>query len=356
MIGPMRPRGPDPKRHHYVPKFYLERFSDGRRRIAVHDRRQEVAPFVTASLNAAVISGLYTLIDSEGGLDPFAEDLLSKLESDASLAMKSIDEDQWEEVTPEDDEFQTICLFIATQFVRTPEHRFQKRVLSDLHMKAVLELTYRRYGIDGVARFLEDSRDRPPTAFEVSAAISVIERLEDFRFIPNDNQLVLDIFEDSAEVEVILHGREWTLLRTDEDLFLTSDRPVVPWRTRSKTNRHRGVGPANAEEVYFPLDPRQMLVISEGQSKPWSVMPVTRERADQINRRVAHWATRWIYHRPEHDVLHDIELPIEGPILHINGIPVREDIDVWATIKKRFIDGTSLPVIHAGFGVNAMHD
>lgn len=341
-----------PKRHHYVPRFYLDRFSSGRGQVTVYDRQREIDSHITSTKNAAVISGLYTLIDDDGNGDLSAEKLLSKLEGDAKRVMESIDVDHWSDITPEDHDYQTLCLYIATQFVRTPEHRFQKRVLYDLNLKAALEMPYRRYGINGVARFLEDMQGAPPTVQEVSAAIGVIERIEDFRFIMNDNLLVLDTFEESAGVAAMLHGRQWTLLRADEDLFLTTDRPVVPWRKRTKANRHRGVGPANAEEVYFPLDPRQMLVISDGSSLPWTVATVMRERADQINQRVAHWATRWIYHRPEHAVLHNMDLPIEGPILHVNGIPVREDIDIWAAIRKHIIDGSSLPAFHTGFGVD----
>jgi hypothetical protein len=217
-------------------------------------------------------------------------------------------------------------------------------------------MSYRRYGVDGIARFLEDTYRRPPTAHEVGSAITVIESFDSFQVGPNDNMLVLDIFEEAAGVAATLHGKKWTLLRSEEDIFLTCDRPVVPWRKRTKKNRHLGVGPANADEVYFPLDPRQMIVISSAPTSPWMVEPVTRERAGQINQRVAHWSTRWIYHRPAHNVLGGVDVPREGPILHVNGIPVRDDVDIWARIRKGFIDGTSLPVIHAGYGVDVREE
>jgi len=45
-----------PKRHHYVPRNYLERFADGSRILV---RRRDGASFPTNCINVAVESGFY---------------------------------------------------------------------------------------------------------------------------------------------------------------------------------------------------------------------------------------------------------------------------------------------------------
>lgn len=342
-----------PKRHHYVARSYLERFSNDRRQVTVYDRTKERDPYTTSILNAAVISGLYDIVDAEGNKDKSAEAALSQLEGDAIRVLKQIDDGKWDKEALPDAERQVLALYMAVQFTRTPEHRFQKRVLGDLHFRLQADLNYQKYGREGITSWLREIYGREPAADEVNSAISLAERITEFQVFPNNNQFVVDLFEDAAEAAAFLDIRSWKLIRARRDRFLTSDRPVTPWRKRSRGNRHLGVGLANADYIYFPLDPRQVIVMESSDSPSWTVRTVTEADIGRINERVAHWSTRYVYHRPNHRLMESLSLSPEGPILHINGIPVGEGSNIWNRLRQNFLDGTTLPVIHAGFGVDS---
>jgi len=241
---------------------------------------------------------------------------------------------------------------MATQFTRTPEHRFQKRVISDLHFRLQVDLTYQRYGLEDLVNLLTDRHGRAPTDIELSAAIALAESITDYQFFPNDNQLIAELFDEASLCTDLLCNRPWKLLRSRRDHFLTTDRPVTPWRRRTPGNRHRGTGIANAEVIYFPLDPRRVIAIESGDSPAWLVRNASAADIARINERVAHWSTRYVYHRPNHRIMDRIALTPEGPLLHINGIPVREDTDIWSRIRSNYIEGKSAPAIHMGFGVD----
>lgn len=344
-----------PKRHHYVARSYLDRFANERGQITVYDRRQEREPFAytTSTQNAAVISGFYNMVDGEGNKDLSAEALLSALEGDAKRVLETVDSGVWDDASLPEGERQILSLYMAIQFTRTPEHRYQKRVLNDLYFRLEIDLTYQKYGIEGITNWLTERYGRKPTEGEVASAVAIAETITDFQVYPNDNQMIMEMFEEAAQVAGILEYRPWKLLRARRDRFLTSDRPVTPWRQRTRETRHLGVGLASADAIYFPIDPRQVIVAENGEVASWSVTPVTEADANRINERVAHWSTRYVYHRPDHRVMNGMSLTPEGPILHINGLPVREGTNVWNTIRRNYIEGTSLPVIHTGFGVDA---
>lgn len=341
-----------PKRHHYVARSYLDRFANERGQVTVYDRRQEREPYTTSTQNAAVISGFHDIVDGEGNKDLSAEGMLSELEGDAKRVLDTIDSGVWDYAALPQGERQILSLYMAIQFTRTPEHRYQKRVLSDMHFRLTIDLTYQKYGTEGITNWLAELYGREPTEGEVSSTVAIAETITDYQVHPNDNQMIVEMFEEAAQVVGMLEHRPWKLLRTRRDRFLTSDRPVTPWRQRTRKTRNLGVGLANADVIYFPIDPRQVIVAENGEVASWSVRPVTQAEANRINERVAHWSTQYVYHRPNHRVMEGISLTPEGPILHINGLPVREGTNVWNMIRKNYIEGTSLPVIHAGFGVD----
>src|SRR5437899_7033002 len=80
----------DPKRHHQVPKFYLERFaSDGRLAVRWCDGKA----FETSPLNVAVESGFYDIPDGAGGTSKEVETGLANIEGMADAALRIMDMD-----------------------------------------------------------------------------------------------------------------------------------------------------------------------------------------------------------------------------------------------------------------------
>ena len=78
----------EPKRHHQVPRFYLERFA-ARGRVVV--RRRDGKAFETDPINVAVESGFYDLPDGAGGKSKIAETMLSDVEDAAAIVLRTVD-------------------------------------------------------------------------------------------------------------------------------------------------------------------------------------------------------------------------------------------------------------------------
>lgn len=77
-----------PKRHHQVPRAYLERFSsDGRVRV----RRRDGSAFEADPINVAVESGFYDVTDSAGAKSSAVEAAVAQIEGEAWGALDAID-------------------------------------------------------------------------------------------------------------------------------------------------------------------------------------------------------------------------------------------------------------------------
>jgi hypothetical protein len=331
----------------------LNRFANERHQITVFDRRREREPYCTSTKNAAVISGFYDLVDEQGNKDKAAEYLLSQIEGDAKKLLEAMGLGAWNRHPLDGDERKTLSLYIAIQYARTPEHRFQKRVLADLHFRLLLDLNYQRYGRKGLAHWYEHTNGRVPTEDELNAAELVAQSIPDFNVSPHDNMLIGEMFEEAEKIAYLLSDLPWTLLQSRKPKFLTSDRPVTPWREHPRQSRHRGIGLLSADRTFFTIDPRNAIVIGGSGRSPWAVSRASHADICRINGRVAHWSTRYVYHHPQRPPDDTLNFPTEGPIFHINGIPVREGVDVWNLLRKQYIDGTSAPALHFAFGVDA---
>jgi hypothetical protein len=104
-----------PKRHHFLPRFYLEGFArDGV--VAVYDREADLVR-VQQPLNTGVIGHFYTLEDSEGRKRFELEKTLSEVEGKAAPAMRKLA--AREELTA--DERGDLAIFVALAGFRTPD-------------------------------------------------------------------------------------------------------------------------------------------------------------------------------------------------------------------------------------------
>ncbi len=74
-------------RHHYVPRFYLERFADQKGRLNAYQRNTRKR-IKTSAANLAVESDLYTIIDVEGDPSDHAEKIIADIETRLGVAAR----------------------------------------------------------------------------------------------------------------------------------------------------------------------------------------------------------------------------------------------------------------------------
>lgn len=342
-----------PKRHHQVPRVYIRRFSTSKGKIAVYDRydRSHKRSFGRPVEKIAVENGFYDFQTSDGTVSKDAEKALERVEAAGKVAMDAIDHRPPGWSGPTEEERILLSIFIAVQAVRTREYRQAQEEMDDLWYRMQLDLNLA--DVDHRARFLERTNGRPPGREELEFARLLSESIEDLRFRLDRREALMKMFKESEAVAPFIASRPWTLLETRKRAFVTSDRPVTLWRQRTEEDRHYGVGIITADAIYFPLDPYKVLVLGTGFDGGWHVDIPTTSEVRHINQEVAHWSQRWVLHHPDHvRPLDGLTIPAEGPVLHINGIAVRPGVNVWNQIRRGFIEGTTVPVIHFGFGVD----
>jgi hypothetical protein len=111
----------EPKRHHYVPRSYLEFFSQDNG-IWVYDKKEK--KYFNPSLeNVTVIQHYYSIISDDDQKDNSIEKYFAKLEGKAKPILEKLD--QCKQIDQQ--ERYTLALFIAYQFTRVPSYEKQNR-------------------------------------------------------------------------------------------------------------------------------------------------------------------------------------------------------------------------------------
>lgn len=108
-----------PKRHHYVPRNYLERFANGDQ---VFVRRRDGSTFTANCINVAVESGFYDIELAGGAKSKQVEDVLADIEGTTADVFRTIDHTM-AAPPPDADEREILSVYLALQMTRTPEQR-----------------------------------------------------------------------------------------------------------------------------------------------------------------------------------------------------------------------------------------
>lgn len=107
------------RRHHTVPRFYLDGFASDRRIGTV--RLPGKTRFVQSTLNASAHTDFYSIPNAVGGPD-VVERTLARLEGDTARVFERLKDSEWplDRVSRE-----TVATFLAVQFLRGPNRRRQ---------------------------------------------------------------------------------------------------------------------------------------------------------------------------------------------------------------------------------------
>jgi hypothetical protein len=303
-----------PKRHHFVPRFYLERFAEGG---VLYVRWRDGREFRTGAGNIAVRSGFYDLTSPDGETSKDVEDWLEKIETPASAAMRHIDDTL---VAPglDDSDRIALSLYLAIQLARTPEQR--ERVMFPEQVTAFLagrELTK-----DLIAEYLQDTHlGFTPEAGEVQGAFDFASYM-----LPGDGTVTPELsmqilFRTSRETAPALACMHWSVEHDRKGRLITSDGPLVLWRTPSPRDSYEGLGLNGCEEIRFPLDPFKQLVLTP-KPRPASVR-ISPQRAAACNQDLAYACHNFVVASPrEQGRTEQLDLPKKRPVMRFNSGPL----------------------------------
>jgi hypothetical protein len=306
-----------PKRHHQVPRFYLQRFAaDGR----VLVRRRDGKVFEAAPENVAVEAGFYDVPDGEGGKSKDVERMLAGIEGSAKTVMDSIDRAG---APPSDRsaERNMLSLFLALQMTRTTEHR--ERVLFP---GRVIDWAGDREITQGlVAEYLEQEHlGFAPMEREAEGAFLYVSEAMKDPIVFTSEFAINTMLRSVQDLVPRLLEMNWTLEIDGTAQLTTSDMPVVTWRKPTPRDEYEGLGIEKADELRFPLDPGKQLVLSR-RNRP-DVLRVAVHRVRRCNVDLAGACHRFIVGRPDQrSRIEAVRLDEWRPVIRFNVGPLLEE-------------------------------
>ncbi len=304
----------EPKRHHFLPKFYLRHFADHKKRVRMYERGRKKKAIVTSVNNAAVQSGFYTVTEESGEESQKVERLLSLIEGQAKAAIERILKGKF---PPDPGDRNFLALFMALQTLRTPEHRREYEVMVDYTQKVLLE----GWTPDYVRERLKE-KGLEPTDEAVAEIMDVVENPDKYEFVPHQNEHIKVMLSVATQVAPVIAARAWLVGDCKTATFITSDHPVVWYSRPTEMSRYVGVGIANAEEVYYPLDRHYVLALAPPGTLQERAIALVKDNVLFVNSLVAGYSHKWVFQHPGDEPVHYLIPAAPRPLMEINGKPV----------------------------------
>jgi hypothetical protein len=277
------------KRQHFLPRSYLERFAMGGNVLV---RRRDRTVFLADTVNVAVEAGMYD-VPTPSGVSSHVEDLLAIVDSAAAAAMQAVDGTERPPVRGSQ-EREALGAFMALLMTRTPEARER----SDFPARVAKYLAGRPLTRELIAEYLETVHLRfKPSDVEVEGAFTMVDVARQDPWLMTKASSIDLMLGSVAQLYSVIDAMEWSVETDRKGRLITSDAPVVMWRTPTERDAYEGVGLNNAEEVRFPLDPSKLLVLSHRPRPITSRMSGERVRA--VNAETAAACYSFIVARPD---------------------------------------------------------
>jgi hypothetical protein len=301
-----------PRRHHLVPKFYLEGFARDDGRIGVIRLGETTSRFVTSVINAAVEVDFY-MVETEDGPSADVEEMLSRIEGRASNAIQAL----LAAGLPLDEGLRAdLAIFLGFQALRDRRARDAENQITDFLAKAHLVAL----GPNQIQTAIEDIEGRSPSEEEIQQQLSFFADHERYKVVQHTNELVRTMLERAEASAAMIATRTWQLLTFDEPSLVTTDSPVVQWQHPDKRGGFYGVGIGTADELRFPVDRHHGLVIAWEAPAGEVTRVGTPGMAAAFNHSVLAGAYQTVFHHPNSSEIDDALLPQPHPPMQFSGL------------------------------------
>lgn len=234
-----------PKKHHYLPKFYLKEFTDQDGKLSIFDRKTNTILPPQKPENCAVIGNLYTQIDERGQKDYRLESALSKIESLASPIIKELIAEK--NISPA--KRGSFVHFCALLFHRTPNHmRFIESLMREEHRKIIQS--------NPMKKIYKNLPGAPSDEKTVNEHMQYLSNHGKFKF--NETEIMKLSLLSAAETAHRIVNRNWLVLHIDnqKQSFVTSDVPI----TLSSLSNTIGLARLDTF-IIFPLTKSHLLIM-----------------------------------------------------------------------------------------------
>lgn len=214
--------GQEPRRHHLLPRFYLQRWAV-EDRVRVIDLERNRNAYETAPERAAIETDFYRLPEAKGMSPVYWEAWLSQVEGHAASAFEVLDTDRPGDL--DEEQHQWLALFLAVQMTRGRKAREKRRAMLAEEITQILEA----YGPESLADELRQGdlfaySDEDP----LEAIMADVERFRaDPSQLPLTREQDLEAFAHTAtHIAGLFTTRHFAIYKTRRAL-ITSDEPMV---------------------------------------------------------------------------------------------------------------------------------
>lgn len=208
------------KRHHYLPKVYLEGFSNPEDSLIwTYDRSNPYSPWCSSIDNTAFINKLYHIENTQDDINVVENYFANHIEGPAATPLKMLKKEQF----PKEEERKDLAVFFSLLSVRTPgylkyiEEQHSRTLALELRVTAqnkdYFHKTYKKAGIKESYEMIEADR------------LSVLNG--DISIMLHKNRKLDIMLKMSSPITTCFLNMNWALIKTNEKHpFITSDNPL----------------------------------------------------------------------------------------------------------------------------------
>lgn len=299
---------PKPKRHHYVPRFYLDYFANGisrgRRVLWAYDKAGG-APRPQAAKDTAVESNFYT-IDTTSGPTVAIEESFSELETAAAAVLKRL---QGPEAELTEHHILVLAQFLAMLHVRGPRMVRVSEEFFAAHAFYVVEEAAADPAL--IRRFLREKEfeltkevKAAPTENELREILQKTE--EQCDVVVNRQAALLEALKTAEVIVPILLQMNWCLCRAStKETFITSDSPLCVFVKKSNDRILFGTGFDRPNvQMIFPISPQAALLIDRYHTQHH--LAVDEAAVKEANQLMVWYAERFVYSNSPSQAIADL--------------------------------------------------
>ncbi len=338
----MTANGTEPRRHHLVPRFYLDRWAEDNR-VRVTDLNSKQKSYVVAPNNALVETDYYRVPEGtvKDGSPVVWEVWLSKMESKAAAVFRAIDSGGLESL--DDTQWNDLLVFLGVQITRSRAFRYKGRWMSgpgqyqlwELDRPGAIEALLTRMGEDATPERVAELRDY----FDKVNA--------DPSSVPLDAGLEMDMSIRSARgLAETLSTRQFLLFETAKPL-MTCDEPIVELYEHMGVSTPNGGGVYGAPIIVFPFGPTQVLALFRSNMPAGRKFRLSAYETLELNRAIAGNAHRHLVENPASRLGSKLFIPElkEEPIRIVSvPVPSGEGDFIWTPIQRRWHGCSNAPI------------
>ena len=289
----MTNNGNKPKRHHFLPKFYLNGFArDGL--VWLYDREKKEYR-CQQPLNTAVIGNFYVFENTEGEKDYSLESFFSKIEGSAKSTIGKLEAGGT--ISPEERLY--LANFIALLMVRSPKFDRLTNEVADSALKHVIKHAVPT--VEAAEKMVQQHGERTGEKQITAESMFAFIHNEKFRIKVSRNTVISIMLEQAQKVTFEVAMMDWMIMHAHPtSAFITSDEPIgfiVPDEFRKTGEPVLGL--ASQKIVKFvPLS--QKVAIALGQfGGGLGHLGMPRDQVRSANKMVATECDRYVIGRDE---------------------------------------------------------